>query len=131
MVCLDTDFLVALIRGDAKAEEKAKILDRRGVRKVTTPINVFELYLGAYLSRNQNENVKLIRDLLLAVDLLGFDHKSSEKAGEIAAKLKKIGQPIGVRDSMIAGIAARFEQILLTRNLNHFSKVNDLEVEQW
>lgn len=60
MVCLDTDFIVALLRGDKEAEEKSVLLDNRGIRKTTTPINAFELFIGAYLSTKNTENTALV-----------------------------------------------------------------------
>ena len=41
MVCLDTDFLVALLRGAPEAGAIARDLDRTKTRKSTTPINTF------------------------------------------------------------------------------------------
>ncbi len=131
MVCLDTDFLVALIRGQADAVKRAEEIDSEGLRKTTTPINAFELYLGAHLSEKREENLELVRDLLLSMQLMEFDERGCDTAGAIAADLTKIGKPIGARDSMIAGIALRFEQTLLTRNIEHFSRVKGLKVRMW
>ena len=131
MVCLDTDFLVDLFRGEADAVKRAEEIDSEGLRKATTPVNAFELYLGAHLSKKREENLELVRDSLLSIQLLDFDEKSCIKAGAIAADLKKQGKPIGVRDSMIAGIALRFEQTLFTRNIEHFSRVKGLKIRTW
>ena len=131
MVCLDTNFLVALLRGESDAIKRAEEIDSEGLRKVTTPINAFELYLGAHLSERKDGNVRLVRDLLLSIGLLEFDERSCDMAGAIAADLAKLGRPIGTRDSMIAGIALRFEQTLLTRNTEHFSRVKGLKVRAW
>jgi len=131
LVCLDTDFLVALLKGEGDAMKKAEEIDSEGLRKVTTPINAFELYLGAHLSEKRDENLRLVRDLLLSMGLLDFDERGCDMAGAIAADLTKLGRPIGIRDSMIAGIALRFEQTLLTRNIEHFSRVKGLKVRAW
>lgn len=131
MVCMDTDFLVALLRGDSDAQGRADEMDREDVRKATTPINAFELFLGAYLSERRDANLTLVRELLSNLELLDFDLRSCEKAGSNAAGLTSRGEPIGIRDSMIAGIASRFEETLLTRNIEHFSRVKELKVEKW
>jgi len=131
LVCLDTDFLVALLRGDADARERAEKMDEEEVRKATTPVNAFELFLGAYLSERRDANLTVTRELISNLELLEFDLRSCEKAGSIAAGLRSRGEPIGVRDSMIAGIASSFEETLLTRNIEHFSRVKDLKVERW
>ena len=131
MVCLDTDFLVALLRGDTDARGRAEKMDGEDVKKATTPVNAFELFLGAYLSERRDANLTVVRELLTNLELLGFDLRSCEEAGSIAAGLRSRGEPIGVRDSMIAGIASRFEETLLTRNIEHFSRVKELKVEKW
>lgn len=131
MVCLDTDFMVSLLRGDADARSRAEEIDIGNERTTTTPINAFELFLGAYLSERREANLTTVRALLSNLELLQFDLRGCERAGSIEAGLRRRGQPIGVRDSMIAGIASRFEETLLTRNAEHFSRVRELRIERW
>jgi len=131
MVCLDTDFMVALLRGDPQATAKAKELDTRGTRAVTTPVNAFELFLGAHRSERKKANVTRVLELLSSLETLEFDLWASEKAGSIAADLWSRGEPIGARDSMIAGIAMRHGEPLLTRNTRHFSRIPQLRHEEW
>ena len=131
MACLDTDFLVALIRGQSEAVRRAQEIDAEGIRKTTTPVNAFELYLGAHLSKQKEKNLELVRDLLCSLEMLDLDEKSCDVAGGSAATLKKLGNPIGARGSMIAGMAQRFDQTLITRNTEHFSRVKGLKVSTW
>jgi predicted nucleic acid-binding protein len=44
--CLDTDFLIAILRGKETAERRMVELDREG-RHGTMAINAFELFYGA------------------------------------------------------------------------------------
>jgi len=73
--------LVALIRGQADAVKRAEEIDSEGLRKTTTPINAFELYLGAHLSEKREENLELVRDLLLSMQLMEFDERGCDTAG--------------------------------------------------
>jgi tRNA(fMet)-specific endonuclease VapC len=130
MVCLDTDFLVALLRGNKEAEEKSTLLDRRGVRKTTTPITAFELFIGAYLSKN-TENASLVRDLLLSLEILEFNLAACERGGEFEAALRKRGEAIGIRDVMIAAISHIHDETLLTRNTRHYSRIDGLKLDTW
>jgi tRNA(fMet)-specific endonuclease VapC len=131
MVCLDTDFMVALLRGDPQAAAKAKELDKRGTRVATTPVNAFELFLGAHRSERREENVTRVLELLSSLETLEYDLWASEKAGSIAADLWSRGEPVGARDSMIAGIAMRHGEAILTRNVRHFSRIPLLRYEEW
>ena len=131
MACLDTDFLIALIGGRPEAVKRAQEMDAEGMRKTTTPVNAFEVHLGAHLSKQKEKNLELVRDLLYSLEVLDFDEKSCDMAGGIAATLKKLDNPIGARDSMIAGMVQRFDQTLITRNTEHFSRVKGLKISTW
>jgi tRNA(fMet)-specific endonuclease VapC len=52
-------------------------------------------------------------------------------AAEIYADLRKRGQPIADIDILIAGIAQANGLVLITHNLNDFSRVTGLAVEDW
>lgn len=47
---------------------------------------------------------------------------------EVRRKLDRTGQPIGMGDSLIAGIALTHNLPLLTRNRNHFTRVVTLQL---
>ena len=131
MVCIDTDFLVALLRGDGEAAAAARELDQSRARKSTTPINAFELLLGAHLSQQRERNLHLVRELLDSLTLLEFDLESCESAASIFARLRSTGDQIGIQDTMIAGIALRHKEALLTRNTQHYRRVQDLMTRTW
>jgi tRNA(fMet)-specific endonuclease VapC len=128
--CLDTDFLVAILRGKEMAERKMVELDREG-RHSTTAVNAFELFYGAYKSNQRPINVEKTRALLERVDILPFELDSSEQAGEILAELSARGDSIDFRDAMIAGIARTNGLSLVTRNKEHFARVMELKIEPW
>ena len=130
MKCLDTDFLVAILRGKETAERKMVEMDREG-RHSTTAINAFELFYGAYKSNQRLTNVEKTKALLERVDVLPFELDSSERAGEILAELSARGDSIDFRDAMIAGIARANGLSLVTRNKEHFARVKELKVELW
>jgi tRNA(fMet)-specific endonuclease VapC len=131
MVCLDTDFLVALLRGDEVAHEKSTTLEIRGIKKTTTPINAFELFIGAYLSSKREDNINLVKDLLQTIELLEFNIQSCERAGEYEATLRRRGEEIGIRDVMIAAISHIHDETLLTRNTQHYSRIKELKIDKW
>ncbi|MBN2335748.1 PIN domain-containing protein [Candidatus Bathyarchaeota archaeon] len=131
MVCLDTDFLVSLIRGDPEAVGKADELDMRGVKTTITPITAFELFMGAYRSEQREANLSQVLELVSGIPLLEYDVWAAEKAAKLASTLDSRGETIGIRDSMIAGITVRHGETLLTRNIRHFSRITELEIETW
>jgi len=130
MICLDTDFLVALLHGVPAAVEEAKKLDASGEVKCVTPVNMFELYLGAYLSEKSVENVREVRGLLASLVHLAHDEESARIAGEVGAELEAEGKPITLGDLMVAGMVKRHKCPILTRD-KHFSQIKEMTVKSW
>ena len=69
MTIPDTDYLVALLRGDADA---AALADKIKNPK-TTIINAFELYYGADRSVKSEKSHLEVNSLLGSMDVLGFE----------------------------------------------------------
>jgi predicted nucleic acid-binding protein len=128
--CLDTDFLVALLRGKNDAKSKIESLDAEG-RNATTTINAFELFYGAHKSAKREKNVKEVFKLLDRLDVFDFTLEASEVAGEITAILEKEGEMLDFRDIMIASIIKCHRMTLVTRNVDHFKRIKGLQMERW
>lgn len=92
-------------------------------------IAIHELYYGAFRSKRQESNVRLIDALLFEV--VSFDREDGRQAGEIRATLAKRGSPIGPYDALIAGQARARGLTLVTANLEEFRRVDGLAVEDW
>ncbi|MBI2971391.1 MAG: type II toxin-antitoxin system VapC family toxin [Candidatus Aenigmarchaeota archaeon] len=129
MKCLDSDFLVAVLRGDASAVPFMEKLDQEG-GAATTAITAYELLFGARLSKKFQETDE-VRKLIGKLDILPFDEKVAEKASEIHASLKERGQEIGIKDMFIAAIALSHGSVVVTRNTKDFSRVAGLATEKW
>ncbi|MEA3254552.1 MAG: type II toxin-antitoxin system VapC family toxin [Candidatus Altiarchaeota archaeon] len=131
MVCFDTDILVGLLRGDPNAKEKIKNFQDKGIEVSTTPINACELFKGAFKSAYPKENSDLVGSLLKNMKLLNFDIKSSKIIGEEMDRLRRRGDSLGEMDVMIAGMAIANNEILVTKNINHFKRIRNLRIEVW
>jgi tRNA(fMet)-specific endonuclease VapC len=62
---------------------------------------------------------------------LPFDNKSAEICGKERARLEALGLSIGPYDLMIASIALANGLTLITHNVREFSRVAELEIEDW
>jgi predicted nucleic acid-binding protein len=129
MFCLDSDILIAFLRGNEEAKEKITELEKRGIVHII-PINAFELYFGAYLSNEAEKNIQNVRALIAYFPMLPFSKNEAKLAGKNSSLLQKISSSIGIRDCMIAGIAQEHNPKIITRNINHFSRIPDLEYEK-
>ena len=130
MKCLDTDLLIAILRGKREAQEKVAQLDEEG-KHATTSVNIFEIFFGAHRSTRKSQNMKEALKLLERLEIIPFNLSSSLRAGEISANLVAKGEIIDYRDAMIAAIAIENDLTLVTRNEAHFTRIKSLNLEIW
>ncbi|PSF34542.1 VapC toxin family PIN domain ribonuclease [Aphanothece hegewaldii CCALA 016] len=91
----------------------------------------YELYYGAYRSSRQQENLATLREFFSEFVSLPFDGQAAAICGHIRAFLAANGTPIGVYDLQIAAIALAHNLILVTHNVDEFSRVEGLTIEDW
>lgn len=60
-----------------------------------------------------------------------LDRWSAGEAADICAKLWRAGQPLDDADILIAGIARAHGLVLVTNNVQHFGRIEGLEIENW
>jgi predicted nucleic acid-binding protein len=125
---LDTDILIDLLRGNEEIAQNIDLMEGKGSLLSTSTLNTFELYYGAYKTRNQSENILATRRLLDRLIIHELDLAASEKAGELQANLEKEGTPLEFRDTLIASIVLTKDISLYTRNTRHFRRIPELEL---
>ena len=128
MICLDSTFLIDILRGKEIALNKFNELKEE--KLVTTQINVYEILKGVYgKSEKANNSAKSLLLSLIHLDLNFDDAKYSAK---IANRLENIGKKIGEMDSLIAGIMLSNNcNKIITRNSKHFSIIKELDVIEY
>ncbi|PKP59946.1 MAG: PIN domain nuclease [Candidatus Altiarchaeales archaeon HGW-Altiarchaeales-1] len=129
MKILDTDILVAILRGKKDTQDLLDYLSSEDI--TTTSITAFELYYGAFKSERASENIKEVDSLLSSYSIINFDKKSSKAAGEIYSKLEISGLNIGLRDVLIGAICIVNNATIITRNVKHYSRIEGLNIEKW
>ncbi len=127
-ICIDSDVLIGVLRNNKDAVERIKKLEADNCILATTVINAFELYYGAYLSKNCSENKDAARKLIERLSMLSLTEFTAEECGKTMADLEKRGTPIEIRDLFIGVIAASYGYSLLTGNKAHFKNIPNLTV---
>lgn len=127
-VCIDTDVLIDLLR--EQETEAIKELEREEAILMTTVINSFELYYGAYKTKKRDANLSAVKDILKRLVILQMSEEASEVAGAVLGDLESKGQMIDFRDVLIAGIVIVNDATLLTRNLDHFKRIEGLRIRE-
>ncbi|WP_051689236.1 PIN domain-containing protein [Butyrivibrio sp. AE2032] len=75
--------------------------------------------------------LSLLSLLLSNIDIVSFDDVAADEYGIIRSDLEKKGTPIGPLDTMIAAHAKALGYTLVTNNVEEFSRVKGLIVENW
>ncbi len=128
-IVVDTDVLIDLLRDKKYAVSKIKELEKKE-EIATTDINAFELYFGAYNSRDKERNIASTKGLLGTLTLLHTEEENMETAGKILAERKTEGKMIEIRDLLIASITLQNGYKLLTNNRDHFKGIEGLTLQE-
>ncbi len=129
---LDTDILVGFLRNEPDAIKFFKSLETSDQQVFITTINAFELYKGAYNSDNQESSLNYVADIIHRFEnTFEFDLVASRIAGQIINHLKKKGIILDLPDIFISAIALANNESIVTRNINHFKRIPDLNVIKW
>jgi len=119
---LDSDILIDFLRGQGPGRDLVLSLARGPGYRVTS-VTAFELALG----RTYRENPRPVHAVLSA-PLLTLGRKAALRGGLLLGELRRGGVPIDVRDAMQAGICIEAGATLVTRNVDHFRRVPELDV---
>lgn len=124
---LDSTFLVDVLRGDHGVDSLVGDVDELGPPFVSS-VSAMELYEGIHLADSTERERDTVDDLLDGVTELPFDRACAKRAGRINANLTASGQPIDETDVMIAATALVNDLSVVTRNVDHFARIEGLEV---
>lgn len=127
MTCLETTFLVDLLRGDSGVQSLMEELERTETSLAAAAPSVMEIWTGALLSKFTDKEKAKVKDLILSLIILPLDEKSSIEAGEIAADMAQKGITIDPVDLMIAGVVRASGEKLVTRDQD-YAKIPGLRV---
>jgi tRNA(fMet)-specific endonuclease VapC len=127
---LDTDILVALLKGETEADEAMMQINESGERVATTVVTAYELLRGVYISNNLEKNLAQVHELLSNLEILDLTMQACEEASKIHRDLRKAGCLIGEFDMLIAAITRIHSETIMTRD-DHFTWVQGIKVAQW
>lgn len=126
---LDTDTLIYLLKGHENVIEHLSFIPSESI--CTTIINHSELLFGAYNSARKKTNLEKVQLLLSKIPILPFCQQSSSIFAQHKAKLREKGNTLADLDLMIASITMQHQMILVTNNIKHFSRLINLNLENW
>jgi tRNA(fMet)-specific endonuclease VapC len=90
-----------------------------------------ELLYGARRSGRPADNLRALARFFEPIVCLPFDDECAERYGVLRGELERVGTPIGPTDLMIAATALAHDLVLVTHNVDEFSRVAGLRYEDW
>ncbi len=132
----DTTYLIDLINNDQGAVKIAEEMDLLAERVGLSVISVEEYIRGIYYLYWSNKKVlkSKIADAendLRAFEIIPLTYNIVLKAAEIEVGLMKKGEMISLPDILIASTAVTNNLILITRNIKHFKRIDDLKIKSY
>lgn len=125
----DTDAISELLRPHPAVKYIQWLLSVAREDQFTSAVVIGELYKGAYRSRAREHHLKNIEQRVLpAVVVLPYDVATAKVFGQIRARLEESGNILPDADIQIAATAVYHDIELVTGNLRHFSRIDDLKV---
>jgi tRNA(fMet)-specific endonuclease VapC len=126
---LDTDTCIYFLNGNKKLIDKIEQVPIDSLN--ISFISVSELFFGAYNSSNIKNNIDKVNQFTKLINVVRSDLKSENLFGKIKANLKIKGKIIEDFDIFIASIAIENDLILVTNNTSHYSRIEDIKLQNW
>ena len=126
---LDTDTCVCWLRGNSLVRDRFAAVgtESSGVSVIT----LAELRYGANCSSRPEANHQAIDDFISGIPVLGIDQDIVRTFADVKAQLRKQGSLIEDLDLLIAATARTHGLILVTNNVDHYSRIPGLLLENW
>jgi len=125
-ICLDTDIMIDYLKGKEYAKDLIEKLYLEFGKITITAITMYELLIGVeYMDGKDRAEVEAI---ISTSDILPFNKEASRESAKVSAELKRLGKQIGIADVLIAGICILSNSCLITKNIEHFRRIKNLQI---
>lgn len=126
---IDSTLIHSLVRGDQVAADALEEAIDAGVPMALSALTVFEVDAGLRgASAQHRERFENVAD---GIEVAPLTRDVAHHAAAIQRDLYDRGKPIGVIDILIAATALSRDERVITRNIDEFTRVEDLEVNTY
>jgi tRNA(fMet)-specific endonuclease VapC len=126
---IDTNIIIYSLKNDKKVQEK--FLEYEKIPKYISIITYGELLYGAKKSEWAEKNCAKVYRLKNLFPILPIDLPIMEIFSGLKSKYRKVGITIDDFDLLIAATALAYNQTVVTNNVKHFSRIEELKIENW
>lgn len=132
MYLFDTDVITHVFKKSPSEKLLARLSEVPQQAQHISTITISEIVYGAWKSSQPRRHLDNLEKVLLpAVNIVGFDARAAYVCGGLRARLERAGTPLALADLEIASIAIANDLTLVSGNLRHFTRVGELQVENW
>jgi tRNA(fMet)-specific endonuclease VapC len=129
---LDTNVLGQVLRKRPRQTVMEKLRQIPSDAVQASIVTLFEMHYGSMLRDDADPFwLRIQTQIVPLVRWIPVDEAIAMQAGDAAASLKKIGRPIGLADCLIAASASVHGLTLITENIRHFERIEQLRCETW
>jgi tRNA(fMet)-specific endonuclease VapC len=130
MYLLDTNVCVRILNATSQ-----KVVERFARESPATvalcSVVKAELLYGARKSQRVALVLQALERFYAPLHSFAFDDECAQQYGLLRAYLEREGTPIGANDLMIAAIARHHDLTVVSHNIDEFSRVVGLRVDDW
>ncbi len=127
---IDTDIISLFLRHQSNVKLNfEKYLNDNGVINISI-LTYYEIISGLKY-KDSHKQLKSFLELAGYSSIIPLTEDSIQFSAEIYADLRKQGTLIEDIDILIAGIAISNKLVLITKNTNHFKRIQGIELEDW
>ncbi len=129
---LDTNVLSELLRKRPAPSVLERLKKVSSEELLTSVVCLTELRFGAArVPSGEKLWTRITNEVLPRVRALPFGEREAILAGNVLAELESRGEGIGVEDVLIGATAMANGLTVVTRNLKHFERIEELRSESW
>ncbi|HET7325408.1 MAG TPA: type II toxin-antitoxin system VapC family toxin [Halococcus sp.] len=128
---LDTAFIIDVMDGDDDAIRAYETYEDAREQQYLASITVLELYEGIERSLHSDAERRKVRGVIDTKPVIPADRAVMKKAGKISGRLITEGNEIDREDCAIAATALIEEEPVVTRNVEHFERIDGIEVRPY
>ena len=127
---IDTDILSLFFRNDLTViGHFREYLQEHG--RMNISILTFYEILSGLKHRDALKQLDMFFEFVKNNTILPLTEKSVAISSDVYAALRKTGNQLDDIDILIAGVAIAHDLVLVTHNVHHFNRIEDLEVTDW
>ena len=125
---LDTNICIFAMRDKYGVNERLESISPQ--QCYVADVTVMELRFGAYKSERRDENLRIVNNFLSKVKVVPFADTIDAFCQE-KLRLQSLDTPIEDYDLFIGCVAKVTGLTMVTDNVQHLSRIEGLEIENW